>query len=255
MRRLGLTTDSGLDEAAVDALLESLSSNTTFTDQLLANADTCIEAMNATLTADQQGVYVLACLKLRFKADCMLQNENATLCLNAKTLKCPIGITPLFNSSTLSACKPPRSGFLSSMFSGIRSFFSPMSRKCPMKEEKVRNVANCSLQEAGLASGDTVDLSAVETAITDNDDTTDSEKALQLAVLTTCRDDGADTVDALLDCWAAEAAEGCATSKAERLATGNTGSTGGRGGGGRGSGRGQRRFGGFGRGGSLNFGG
>ena len=84
MRRLGLTTDSGLNEATVDSMLESLSSTTNFTSQLLVNADTCIEAMGTTLTADQQGVYILACLKLRFKADCASGNDDKTLCPNAE---------------------------------------------------------------------------------------------------------------------------------------------------------------------------
>ena len=227
-RRLNITNESGVDAAALDTVLESLSSNTTFTDQLKASASTCIDAMNTTLTADQQGVFVLSCLKLSQKADCAQQNENTTLCVNAVALlKCPIGIKTLVDRSNYYTCKmQAKSSVMSviftNLFSGGFSIPTLSDSLCPTMEEVAKTTANCSLQAAGLASGDSVDLTAVQTAISASTVTTDSEKALQQAVLDTCQANGADTVDAFLDCWATESVEGCITSTTERLATQST---------------------------------
>ncbi|XP_043216134.1 uncharacterized protein LOC122378744 [Amphibalanus amphitrite] len=246
--QLNITSDTGVDAAALDTVIESLSSNTTFTDQLKASADSCIAAMNTTLTAEQQRVYVLTCLKLSQKSDCKRQDENTTLCLNAKTLvKCPLGIQSLVDLSTFFTCKMQAKASIgismfTSIFSGDFSSSSISDSLCPTLEEGAKAAANCSLQAAGLASGDTVDLTAVQTAITASATTTDSEKALQQTVLSTCQANGADTVDAFLDCWATESVDGCVTSIAERLATGSTSRRTGRMPGRRRSGGGRRRF-------------
>ena len=218
MRRLGLTTDSGLNRITVNSMLRSLSNDTTFTNQLLANADICISAFltsGVDLTADQQGVYVLACLKLRSLAVCALDDDDKTLCLHAMTLLgCPIGITPLVGSDAISTCRSRMTP--STKSSNLKRNVAFVKNQCRTKEEKALNVANCSLQEAGLASGDTVDLSAVRRAIADSECTTITEEARQRFVVSQCEDDTAN--DAFLDCWATEAVIGCEISIAERLA-------------------------------------
>ena len=247
-----------MDEAALDALLESLSADTAFTDQLKDFADTCIAALNTSLTPQQQGVFVLACIHLSQKTECARQDVNATLCLNAMTLmKCPIGIQSFVDAAALRSCwRQQLVSVVSSLGGGSFSDESFVDEACPVLEENARALANCSLQAAGLASGDTVDLAAVGTAIDASTVTSDSEKALQQAVLATCQANSATTVDAFLDCWATEAADGCVTSGAERIATGGRRGRGPPGGvipfggrGGRGGPRGRGGRGGGGRGG------
>ncbi|KAF0290478.1 hypothetical protein FJT64_011329 [Amphibalanus amphitrite] len=213
--RLNIIGDSGVDEAALDALLESLSADSAFTAQLQTLADTCLAAVNPSLTAQQQGAFVLACLRLSQASECQQQDADALLCLNADTLfKCPIGIHSLVQRSALDSCW--RETKLRVVPNGAAA---RPDGGCAALEERARTNANCSLQAAGLASGDTVDLTAVQAAITASTDTTDTEKALQQSVLSTCQANGADTVEAFLDCWATESADGCVTSIAERLAT------------------------------------
>ena len=211
-----------MDKAALDALLESLSSNATFTDQLKAGADSCIVRIrvNTTLTAKQQGVFVLACMKLLLVTECALENENAKHCLNAITLmKCPVGIHSLVDHRAVRSCKKDT---LVSAFAEMPDSFSAESfvdSACAMIEKGARRAAKCSLQAAGLASGDSMDLAAVETAIFASTVTTDSEKARQQGELDNCRDSGADTVDAFLDCWARRLAGACIKFSAARLST------------------------------------
>ena len=218
MRRLGLTTDSGLNRITVNSMLRSLSNDTTFTNQLLDNADICISALRTSgvdLTADQQGVYALACLKLRSLAVCELDDDDNTLCLHVKSLlECPISITPLVGSDAISTCEERITP--STTFSNLKRIVALVINKCRTKKKKALNVAKCSLQEAGLASGDTVDLSAVRRAIADREGTTITEEARQRFVVSQCQDDTAN--DVFLNCWATEAVIGCEISEAERLA-------------------------------------
>lgn len=224
-QQLNVTNDSGVDETALDSLLDSLSTDTTFTDQLKTNADTCLAAMNATLTADQQGAYVLACLQLQVASDCGRQDENATLCIDALNLgKCPLGITSLVSTDNWRTCK--MRGIMATMSSSVRSSFSgSFSRSrmdsdtmCPKVYEMARGVSNCSLLEEGLSSDDTVDLTAVQTAIDASSTTTEAEKSLQTTALAACTETAVDT---FLACWAEQTAAGCVTSTANRLATGS----------------------------------
>ena len=203
----------------MNTLLESLSSNASFTDDWKFIAEEFINLRNTTLTARQQGVYVLACLKMALMVKCSLNNENATLCLNAITLmKCPIGIPSLVDYRAVRSCK--KDSLVSVFPDMLDSLYAEsfVDSACPMIEKETRSAAECLLQAAGLASGDSVDLAAVETAISASTVTTDSEKARQQVVLDICRDNGDDTVDAFLDCWGTMSYVEGIISSAERLA-------------------------------------
>ena len=205
-----------MDKAALDALLESLSPNATFTDDWKLVAEASIDLRNTTLTARQQGVYVLACLKMALVAMCSFNNENATLCLNAITLmKCPIGIHSLVDHRDASCQNDSMVSVFPDMLDSLYAE-SFVDSACPMIEKETRSAAECLLQAAGLASGDSVDLTAVEAAISASTVTTDSEKARQQVELDECRD--SDTLDAFLDCWGMLSADDCVISSAERLA-------------------------------------
>ena len=144
--------------------------------------------------------------------------------MNAVTLiKCPVGIDSLVDHRDVLMCN---NYYLWSIpdiidFSSF-SAESFVDGACPIIERAARLAAGCSLQAARLAEGYSMNLTAVEAAISASTVTTDSEKARQQAVLDECRDSGADTMHYFLDCWERKLAGDCVKFIAARVATAPT---------------------------------
>ncbi|XP_037084727.1 uncharacterized protein LOC119105370 [Pollicipes pollicipes] len=218
--RLEITNSTGLNVPALETLIDSLSSNTTWTDQQKANVNACVSAMDASLSAPQQGVYILACLKKRALLDCTAASSG-TACLRVSSLisHCSASARSLVSRTTWWTCKM---GSLSSItLAGLNALgqrlLGSSGETCTLADDAFSDVINCTLQASGLASGDDVNTTAVRLAIEDSGDA-QSDKDMRLALLDACVERGAETVAEFIDCWGELAPYSCANDDANQLA-------------------------------------
>ncbi|XP_043208015.1 uncharacterized protein LOC122373733 [Amphibalanus amphitrite] len=198
-------------QESLDAAIESLTSDTDLISLWQTSSSACLGALPEELTAEQQPVFLLACIKGRLKLDCALQDEDAALCRRARSgllrrRRC--SLANLLPWSSRRRC------LLESLQEPGGSLPGGWWRRgalnCSELLAAAVDVTGCAMRNVSLAEGDTVDRAQLETAISEMGD---SDTLLD--ILEACpRTD----LDAFINCWSETAPEQCLISRAIAVA-------------------------------------
>ncbi|XP_043195822.1 uncharacterized protein LOC122367090 [Amphibalanus amphitrite] len=211
--KLGIVHNSGISYDKVDAFLDSLPGNTSFISRWKTASARCRAVVDASLTAAQQGVFLLTCLRQRMMLDCA--TKTGQICLSTQFY------TPARLSETIPGYRRSKATRLCPAEVAAMRLIpeeggTARTDLCPQLLQHLEALAACTLRKTGQASSETLNLPAVREAVRRRDEAGDQYGAnQQMDVLERCQ---SESVDSFVRCWVASAPEMAINNVAHRQA-------------------------------------